>query len=80
MLSTTSIAESPQHGKERMMNTNVLHELAAFLEAVPYQVLAWDHKVIDYLSRNSETFQKFQKGCADTKWGIYSKIKYDIAN
>lgn len=58
------------------MDTNVVHELARFLEALPYQVKAWDHKVIDYLSRNSETFQKFQQGCSITKWNIYSRIKY----
>lgn len=55
----------------------VIHEVARFLEALPYQVQAWDRKVIEYLSRNPEIFQKFQRGCSITKWNIYSRIKYE---
>lgn len=59
------------------MDTTVVHELARFLEALPYQVQAWDRKVIDHLSLNSEVFTKFQQGCSGTKWNIYSRIKYE---
>jgi hypothetical protein len=59
------------------MSSSVVHELAKFLEALPYQVQAWDHKVIDHLTRNSEIFRNFQKGGAGTKWDIYSSIKYE---
>ena len=58
------------------MKSNVIHELASFLEARPYQVQAWDRKVIDHMVRNAEAFRNFQKGGAAAKWDIYSAIKY----
>lgn len=58
------------------MKSSVIHELARFLEALPYQVQAWDHQVIDHLVRHTETFRDFQKSDAAAKWDIYSSIKY----
>lgn len=59
-----------------IMHANVVHELAKFLEALPYQVQAWDRKVINHLTQDAETFRNFQKAGAVTKWDIYSSIKY----
>ncbi|HEY3327606.1 MAG TPA: hypothetical protein VGK14_10625 [Novimethylophilus sp.] len=58
------------------MKSNIAHALAEFLEVFPYQVLAWDHKVIDHMVRNSELFRNFQQGGSRAKWDIYSHIKY----
>lgn len=59
---------------------NVVQELAHFLEALEYQVLAWDRKVVETLTGNTEVFKRFQQGCPNTKWRIYSEIKYQGLN
>lgn len=58
------------------MKHKVVTELAAFLNAVPKQIRAWDQKVVDFFLRNPEIFSKFQNGCHYTKWDIYQSIKY----
>ncbi len=58
--------------------SNVVFELAKFLDALPYQVQAWDRKVVDHLTHNTEAFRRFQRGCHIVKWDIYSAIKYQM--
>jgi hypothetical protein len=58
------------------MRPDVVNSLAAFLEAMPYQVETWDRKVVERLSADQEKLNAFDAGTADTKWWIYSSIKY----
>lgn len=58
------------------MKQKVIAELASFLNAVPNQIRAWDKRVVDFLVRNPDIFNKFQNGCHYTKWDIYQSIKY----
>lgn len=58
------------------MDLDIVKSLANFLDAIPYQVATWDRKVVDHLKAHPEKMQDFHRGCATTKWRIYSAIKY----
>lgn len=58
------------------MNTEIVKSLANFLEALPYQVAAWDKNVVEHLTAHPEKLKAFHNGSAAMKWRIYSSIKY----
>ena len=60
----------------RAMREAVLHHLATYFDAPPYQVELYDHKVVDHLTTNSKALESFAKGDAVAKWDIYRSIKY----
>lgn len=62
------------------MDKGILHELAAFLDALPYQVQAWDRKVIEHLARNAEALRHFRNGSTAVKWDVYRAIRYASSN
>lgn len=59
-----------------MMRFDVIHTLAHFLEAIPEQVALFDHHVVDHLVKNPDSLARFKNGCLQTKWKIYSELKY----
>jgi hypothetical protein len=58
------------------MREAVLHHLATYFDALPYQVEFFDKKVIDHLTLNPGQFEIFQKGDMAEKWIAYRSIKY----
>lgn len=58
------------------MRTEIVKSLAAYLEAIPYQIEAWDRRVIEHLAANPGKLSAFRAGTDEAKWQIYSSIKY----
>lgn len=57
----------------------IIEALAAYLEALPKQVQAWDFAVIDHFIANPKLFYQFSSGSDPEKWYIYASIRYGQA-
>lgn len=53
----------------------VTAELSTFLEAIPYQVEAWDSEVVDGLMGNASEFDQFKNSDDFRKWEIYNRYR-----
>ena len=58
------------------MKKHVTATVAEYLGALPYQVEAWDHKVIMGFLDDITLFDAFCRGSDHAKWQIYSAVRH----